>query len=98
MCSCNGVASAFTFGEIPLFIACTVCTGKVPIVGVGGVSSGQDAFDKIAAGASLVQVYTALSYEGPPLIKRVKKELAVILEDKGFTSVAQAVGSKHTNN
>ncbi len=52
------------------------CTGKLPIIGVGGVSSGNDAYDKIAAGASLVQLYTALSYDGPPLVSRVKRELA----------------------
>ncbi len=59
------------------------------------MSSGQDVFDKIAAGASLVQLYTALSYEGPPLIRRVKRELVAILKEKGFTSVTQAVGCQH---
>ena len=54
-------------------------TGKVPIIGVGGISSGRDAYDKILAGASLVQLYTALAYEGPPIVKRIKKELADIL-------------------
>ena len=54
--------------------------GKLPIVGVGGVASGKDAYDKIAAGASLVQLYTALSYEGPPVVNRVKRELATILQ------------------
>lgn len=53
--------------------------GEVPIIGVGGVSSGKDAFEKITAGASLVQLYTALGYEGPPVIGRIKKELAQIL-------------------
>ena len=54
--------------------------GQLPIIGVGGISSGQDAFDKIAAGASLVQLYTALVYEGPPLVRRIKTELANILK------------------
>lgn len=49
---------------------------EVPIIGVGGVSSGADAFEKIAHGASLVQLYSALSYEGPPLVPRIKDELA----------------------
>ena len=53
--------------------------GQLPIIGVGGISSGQDAFNKIAAGASLVQLYTALVYEGPPLVARIKRELADIL-------------------
>lgn len=53
--------------------------GQLPIIGVGGVSSGKDAYEKIAAGASLVQLYSALSFEGPPVVRRVKKELADIL-------------------
>lgn len=53
--------------------------GKVPIIGVGGVGSGQDAYDKIRAGASLVQVYSMLVYEGPGAIRRIKAELAELL-------------------
>ena len=53
--------------------------GGLPIIGVGGVSSGGDAYEKISAGASLVQLYTAFSYEGPPIIARIKTELADIL-------------------
>ena len=44
------------------------------------MASGRDAYDKITAGASLVQLYTAMTYEGPPVVRRVKKELAEILE------------------
>ncbi len=51
----------------------------LPIIGVGGVASGRDAYDKIAAGASLIQLYTAITYEGPLLVSRVKTELADIL-------------------
>ena len=54
-------------------------TGRVPIIGVGGVASGQDAYDKITAGASLVQVYTAMAYQGPTLVSRIKRELTDIL-------------------
>jgi dihydroorotate dehydrogenase len=54
--------------------------GKVPIVGVGGISSGQDAYDKIKAGASLIQLYTALIYKGPPVITKIKKELDQLLK------------------
>lgn len=50
--------------------------GKLPIIGVGGVSTGKDAYEKIIAGASLVQLYTSLSYEGPPVVRKIKKELA----------------------
>ena len=54
-------------------------SGSVPIIGVGGIASGQDAYDTILAGASLVQLYTALVYKGPPLVWRVKRELAALL-------------------
>lgn len=54
--------------------------GRVPIIGVGGVSSGQDALEKIRAGASLVQLYTALTYRGPPVVGRVKRELEALLK------------------
>ncbi|KDD76462.1 hypothetical protein H632_c216p0 [Helicosporidium sp. ATCC 50920] len=69
--------------------------GRLPIVGVGGVSSGEDAYRKIRAGASLVQLYTAFVYGGPALVPRIKCELAACLERDGFASVAQAVGADH---
>ena len=66
--------------------------GKIPIVGVGGVSSGADAYAKIRAGASLVQLYTALVFEGPALVRRIKRELAQALAADGFGSIRDAVG------
>ena len=51
----------------------------MPIIGVGGVFTGKDAYEMITAGASLVQIYTSLSYEGPPVVKKIKNELAKIL-------------------
>lgn len=69
--------------------------GKLPIIGVGGVTSGQDAYDKIKAGASLVQLYSAMIYLGPPVVSKVKRELDQLLEADGFKSVADAVGSDH---
>ncbi|XP_047470185.1 dihydroorotate dehydrogenase (quinone), mitochondrial-like isoform X1 [Penaeus chinensis] len=66
--------------------------GSVPIIGVGGIASGQDAYDKIRAGASLVQLYTALIYHGPPLITRITRELEELLIRDGFKSVSEAVG------
>jgi dihydroorotate dehydrogenase len=66
--------------------------GRLPLVGCGGVASGADAYAKIRAGASLVQVYSALIFQGPGLAESVKKELADLLRADGFTSVAQAVG------
>ena len=70
--------------------------GKVPIIGVGGVGSGQDAFDKIAAGASLVQLYTSFVYIGPPVAAKINRELEKILQDKGFSNLEHAIGSAHT--
>lgn len=69
--------------------------GKVPIIGCGGVASGEDAYKKIRAGASLVEVYTALSYQGPRLVPAIKQELADCLERDGFKSVQDAVGADH---
>ncbi len=67
--------------------------GRVPLVGVGGVSSGADAYTKIRAGAALVQLYTALAYEGPALVRRIKDDLAALLKRDGFAHVADAVGT-----
>ena len=67
-------------------------SGKIPIIGVGGVSNGQDAFDKIKAGASLVQLYSAFVYQGPPVVYTVASELAKLLRENGFENVQQAVG------
>ncbi|XP_034437185.1 dihydroorotate dehydrogenase (quinone), mitochondrial [Hippoglossus hippoglossus] len=69
--------------------------GKIPIVGIGGVASGQDAMDKIRAGASLVQLYTALTYQGPPIVSKIKRELEQLLKEEGFSSVSEAVGADH---
>mmetsp|Transcript_4880 Transcript_4880/g.15961 ORF Transcript_4880/g.15961 Transcript_4880/m.15961 type:complete len:162 (+) Transcript_4880:62-547(+) len=69
--------------------------GQVVLIGAGGVSSGRDAFEKILAGATLVQLYTAMTYQGPEVVPRVKEELAACLEAAGFASVSEAVGSGH---
>ena len=66
--------------------------GKLPLIGVGGVGSGADAYAKIRAGASLVQLYTAMIYRGPALIGRIKHDLAESLRRDGYSGVAQAVG------
>jgi dihydroorotate dehydrogenase len=66
---------------------------RLPIVGVGGIASGADAYEKIRAGASLVQLYTALVYHGPGLVQRIKRELAALLQRDGFGSLAEAVGA-----
>ena len=68
---------------------------KLPIIGCGGVASGADAYAKIRAGASLVQLYTALIYGGPGLVQKIKLSLASRLRADGFRSVADAVGADH---
>ena len=62
------------------------------MIGVGGIFTGQDAYSKIRRGASLVQVYSSLSIDGPSVVARVKDELAALLAADGFTSVEAAVG------
>ena len=69
--------------------------GKLPLIGVGGVASGSDAYRKVRAGASLVQLYTALTYQGPALVMRIKAELARLLREDGFDSLTAAVGADH---
>lgn len=54
--------------------------GSIPIIGVGGIFNGKDAYEKIRAGASLLQVYTSFIYNGPPVITKIKKELEVLLK------------------
>ncbi|KAI4502527.1 hypothetical protein M0802_002439 [Mischocyttarus mexicanus] len=66
--------------------------GKIPIIGVGGVFSGEDAYCKIKAGASLIQLYTSYIYNGPPIVGKIKKELNDILKKDGFSSIIEAVG------
>ncbi len=68
--------------------------GRLTLIGVGGVFSGEDALTKIKAGASLVQLYTAFAYEGPALIRRIKDELAAALRREGFARLSEAVGTE----
>ena len=66
--------------------------GSIPIIGVGGVSSGQDAYQKIRLGASLVQIYSALIFEGPDVLTVILKDLKYLLEKDGFQRLKEAVG------
>lgn len=101
--SLQGSARAETGGLSgrPLFAASTdllgemyrLTEGRVPLIGVGGVEDGATAYAKIRAGASLVQLYTALIYHGPGLVKRIKRDLHDLLKRDGFTRVADAVGA-----
>ncbi|MEY4387485.1 MAG: hypothetical protein RLY20_2768 [Verrucomicrobiota bacterium] len=67
--------------------------GKVPLIGVGGIFSVEDAWEKITAGASLIQLYTGFIYEGPTLPKRIVKGLAEKLRERGMKQISEAVGS-----
>ena len=66
--------------------------GALPLIAAGGIASGADAYARIRAGASAVQLYSALVYDGPGLVGRIKTELAMLLRRDGFASVAAAVG------
>ncbi|MCR4377727.1 MAG: quinone-dependent dihydroorotate dehydrogenase [Rhodospirillales bacterium] len=66
--------------------------GKLPLIGVGGIEDGRGAYEKILAGASLVQLYSAMVYQGPGVARRVNRELAEILKADGFACVSDAVG------
>ena len=66
--------------------------GKIPIIGVGGVNSGKSAYEKIIAGASLLQLYTSFVYKGPSVVKEIKKELIHILKTEGIKNIKDAIG------
>ena len=68
---------------------------KTKIIGVGGVSNGQDAFEKIISGATLVQLYTGMVYRGPRIASKISTELIDLLKNKGFKNVSEAIGTKN---
>ena len=67
--------------------------GRLPLIGVGGISNAADAYAKICAGASLVQLYTALVFAGPGLVGQIKSGLVALLRRDGFSSIVEAVGT-----
>ncbi|MDI1285013.1 MAG: quinone-dependent dihydroorotate dehydrogenase [Reyranella sp.] len=67
--------------------------GQFLLIGCGGIGSGADAYAKLRAGATLVQLYSAMVYEGPPLVRSIKDELASLLARDGFASVTEAIGA-----
>lgn len=68
--------------------------GAIPLVGVGGIASAEDAWERIRAGASLVQLYSALVYEGPGLAKRITRTLPKLMARDGFSTIAEAIGTE----
>ena len=83
----------FAFATRALTVAARAANRRIVLVGVGGVSSGADAYAKIRAGATLVELYTAMIYEGPGIVARIHEELAELLARDGFRTVADAVGA-----
>jgi len=69
-----------------------VTRGRLPIIGVGGIFNAQDAYDKIKAGASAVQIYTGWIYEGPAAVKQINKGLLRLIERDGLKQISHAVG------
>jgi dihydroorotate dehydrogenase len=69
--------------------------GALPIIGVGGVFTARDVYEKLRAGACVVQAYTGFIYEGPGMVRRVIQELGPLLARDGFHSVREAVGADH---
>ncbi|BET35840.1 MULTISPECIES: quinone-dependent dihydroorotate dehydrogenase [Wolbachia] len=69
--------------------------GKILLIGCGGISSGADAYKKIKAGASLVQLYTALIYHGPQVVNKINLELAELIRRDGFSNISEVVGCIH---
>jgi dihydroorotate dehydrogenase len=68
--------------------------GEIPLIGVGGIATADDAWERIRAGASLVQLYTAMVYEGPRIAERIARGLAERLKQEGMASIAEAVGTE----
>ena len=68
--------------------------GEMPLIGVGGIATAEDAWERIRAGASLVQLYSVMVYDGPGIAVRIARGLARHLKREGFASVGEAVGSE----
>lgn len=71
-------------------------SGRIPLIGVGGVSSGADAYAKIKAGATLIQLYTAMVFHGPGHVQLIKRDLVKHLLADGFSTISQAIGTNHS--
>jgi dihydroorotate dehydrogenase len=102
----RGASEAGGLSGRPLFAPSTgilrelhrLTRGRLPIIGVGGVASGADAYAKLRAGATLVQLYSALVFEGPGLVRRIKRELLDCLDRDGLRTISEAVGLDHRSD
>ena len=81
------------FAQKALEAAAEASAGRLPLIAVGGIESGADAWARVRAGASAVQVYSALIYEGPGLVGAIKRDLAARLRAEGFSRISEAVGA-----
>jgi len=82
------------FAEKALRAAAEAAQGRLPLIAVGGIDSGAEAYARIRLGASAVQIYSALVYEGPGLVARIKRDLAARLRADGFSSISAAIGAQ----
>ncbi|HEV2100619.1 MAG TPA: quinone-dependent dihydroorotate dehydrogenase [Stellaceae bacterium] len=80
-----------------LFEMYRLTRGKLPLIGVGGIANAEDAYAKIRAGASLIQIHTALIFQGPRLVSSIKQDLTSLLKRDGFRSITEATGSAHAS-
>lgn len=81
------------FAARALTAAAEAAQGRLPLIAVGGIDSGEEAYARIRAGAAAVQIYSALIFQGPGLIGRIKRDLAARLRADGFSTVSEAVGT-----
>jgi len=82
----------FTTSNMILKNIYKLTNGEIPIIGVGGVSSGLEAYEKIKCGAQLIQIYSAFIYQGFELVEKIKQDLDKLLKQDGFTNIKQAIG------
>ncbi|MEZ5692193.1 MAG: quinone-dependent dihydroorotate dehydrogenase [Rickettsiales bacterium] len=71
-----------------------ISRGKVPLIATGGISSANDAYSKICSGANLIQIYSALIYQGFGLVRTINEELIQLIKNDGFSHISEAIGSK----
>ena len=84
----------------PLFVQSTLSlkkmfsltNGQIPLIGVGGVSNGNECYEKIKSGANLIQLYTALIFQGPKIVNKIKNELVDLMKTDGFKNIKEVVG------
>ena len=70
----------------------SLTNGQIPLIGVGGISNGIDCYEKMKAGASLVQLYTSLIYQGPSIVYKIKKELLDCIITDGYKNIKEVIG------